>query len=170
VEISYYPVFVPVVAVDSTCHLSAPVGSEYQWFLNGAPIVGATDQHHTATVTGDYSVSMLNTEGCAGVSVAISVEVCMSGTSNLEGLTSVRVYPNPAQNRIFLELEMLQSQELIFDLFATDGRLMGQIFKGEVASGKQILELQLPDVPAGMYRYRLAGTQGSMNGGLVVKR
>jgi hypothetical protein len=94
----------------------------------------------------------------------------MSGTSNLEGLTSVRVYPNPAQNRIFLELEMLQSQELIFDLFATDGRLMGQIFKGEVASGKQILELQLPDVPAGMYRYRLAGTQGSMNGGLVVKR
>ncbi|PRZ19582.1 Ig-like domain-containing protein, partial [Flavobacterium granuli] len=48
----------------------------YQWYLNGAPITGATSASYTATTSGAYSVSSTTSCGPALVSNPISVALC----------------------------------------------------------------------------------------------
>jgi hypothetical protein len=54
-----------------------PIGSDlytssgwldYQWFLDGSPIIGANDDHITPTVTGAYTVMITDVNGCTNIS------------------------------------------------------------------------------------------------------
>lgn len=164
------PPFFPEVQLANLCDLSAPEGSNYQWFLDGVEIPGATGQFWSAEIAGNYSVRMEDTLGCSGASEPIFAEACVSNTVHLEGLVAARLYPNPAQDRVFLDIQVLQSTSAQIDLYAADGRKLGQLFQGELLSGRQILDLQLPNLPAGVYQYRLATDQGSLSGNLVVQR
>ncbi len=170
VIVTIHPPFMPTVQVSNICELTAPIGSNYQWFLDGVEIPGATGQNWSATVSGIYSMSMTDLEGCVGMSEPVFVEACVSGILNLEGIISARVYPNPAQDRIFLNIQVEKTSSVQFDLYSTDGRSLGQLFQGEILPGGQILDLKLPDLPAGLYQYRLVTEMGYVNGNLVVQR
>jgi hypothetical protein len=115
-------------------------------------------------------MSMTDLEGCVGISEPVFVEACVSDIVNLEGIISARVYPNPAQDRIFLDIQVEKTSSVQFDLYSTDGRSLGQLFQGEILPGGQILDLKLPDLPAGLYQYRLVTEMGYVNGNLVVQR
>jgi PKD repeat protein len=168
IEVSVFPPFIPIVGLEASCHLSAPAGSNYQWFLDGVAIQGANQQTWTAQVAGAYTVAMSSLDGCAGTSAAVLAEACVSGTQELSGNLSVQVYPNPATDHLFLNIKALHAANIRFELFAADGRYVAQLFKGEIVAGTQTLDISLPDIPAGMYRYRLAAENGSVQGNLVV--
>ncbi len=170
VVVTVHPPFVPTVQVSNICHLTASTGSGYQWSVNGAEIPGATGQTWSATITGVYTVSMTDTEGCVGMAEPVFVEACVSGILNIEGIASARVYPNPAQDRIFLDIQVLETTNAQFVLYGAEGRIVGHLFQGEILSGGQILDIKLPDLPAGVYQYRLVTEKGSFNGNLVVQR
>lgn len=164
------PPFLPEVQVTNLCDLTAPEGSNYQWFLDGIEIPLANDQFWSAEIAGNYTVRMDDTLGCSGISESIFVEACISNTVNLDGMASARLYPNPAQDRVLLDIHVLQSTNAQFDLYAADGRNVGRLFQGDLLSGRQILDIKLPDLPAGVYQYRLATELGSLNGNLVVQK
>ena len=71
---SPYTALYPGISTTITPTVS-PAGATYQWFKNGVAIPGAT----TATLTvdvdglGDYSVSVVDVNGCAGSSASISI-------------------------------------------------------------------------------------------------
>jgi hypothetical protein len=52
--------------------------SNYQWYLGGLPIGGATADQYTVTAPGSYSVSYTNTSGCSGASSphAVTITTC----------------------------------------------------------------------------------------------
>ncbi len=170
ITVTIHPPFVPTVELSDLCKLTAPVGSDYQWFVNGALIPGANGPTWSAQVTGEYVVSMNNPEGCPGISGPIFAEACLSNTNNINTAVSVRVYPNPAQDRIFLDIQAARATSARIDLFSADGRYVGQLFLGDILPGGQILDLALPELAGGMYRYRLATDVGSVQGNLVVLR
>ena len=170
VAVTVYPPFLPTVQVANLCQLTAPVGSNYQWFLNGTAIPGANAPFWTALVAGSYTVSMNSPAGCPGMSDAVSAEACASSTAELAGVLSARVYPNPARDRVFLEIQTLRSIQTQLDLFAADGRFVATLHKGTLLPGSQTLNLALLELPAGMYRYRLATEFGTAQGSLVVLR
>jgi uncharacterized protein (TIGR02145 family) len=57
--------------------LNANVGQglSYQWNLNGSPINGANAASYTANATGNYSLDVLNSDGCSATATAVSVTV-----------------------------------------------------------------------------------------------
>ncbi|MBL7807391.1 MAG: PKD domain-containing protein, partial [Saprospiraceae bacterium] len=77
-EISILPAFVPVVQLQGLCNLTAPSGSDYQWYFNGLLIDGATSSGFTAENAGLYAVSMIGPDGCSGTSVPVFAEACVS--------------------------------------------------------------------------------------------
>lgn len=53
--------------------LTSTFGADYQWYLNGAPIEGATGQTHTITVSGNYAVAVMTASGCLVHSSALEL-------------------------------------------------------------------------------------------------
>lgn len=95
--------------------MTAYNGTYYQWYYEGEPIEGATDNVHIATQNGVYNVVVSDRNGCA----ASSNDIGMIGTG-LEVLagSNFTVYPNPsALQGWFIEVdnEMLGSVVEVYD-------------------------------------------------------
>lgn len=168
IEIVQLPPFVPEILVSNTCQLSAPVGSGYSWLFNGTPIPGATGQFWEAQVTGQYSLNMVNPDGCFGTAAPILVAACATSTFDPESGIALQVFPNPASDHLYFELKSTRSSSARIDLYAADGRLVSQLFQGEIPGGGQLLDLKLPQLPTGVYWYRLVAGGGSLEGGILV--
>ncbi|MFN0035801.1 MAG: T9SS type A sorting domain-containing protein, partial [Saprospiraceae bacterium] len=170
ITVEVQPPFLPAVQISNLCDLAAPIGSDYQWFLNGVLIPGAIGQFWSAEVAGNYVVTMNDPAGCLGTSEPVFAEACISGTFNVGDNISARVYPNPTQDRVFLDIHVLQASSAHLDLYAADGRFVGRLFQGDILPGGQILDIKLPELPAGIYQYRLATELGRLNGSLVIQQ
>jgi len=73
---------------DETVSLATETGmSNYQWYLDGSPISGATSDNYTATQSGEYTVSYTEGSGCSGTSAMHWVDIFSCGGSG--------IYPAP---------------------------------------------------------------------------
>lgn len=110
---------VPVINQDGNT-LNAGVGAAgYQWFLNGVAIDGATSQSFEISESGEYSVLAFNSIGCEAQSEPFNATVV--GMDEFGLSAGCKVYPNPASDRISVEVtESIQSVRI----FAADGRLV----------------------------------------------
>ena len=68
--------------------LTSSSATSYQWNLNGTPISGATSSSYIANASGDYSVSITNSNGCGAASALTTVTVNPLPDPSLNG-------PNP---------------------------------------------------------------------------
>lgn len=92
---------VPVVSITANVDtLSTIAGASYQWYFNGNPIPGATNQTYVANNSGNYSVEVTFANGCIGYSP--DYYHSMSGIH--EGAFGLsRLYPNPTKTSITIE-------------------------------------------------------------------
>jgi len=70
--------------------LNTALGGNYQWLLNGNPIVGETNASIVITQSGNYSVQVTN-GSCTGTSVATSVSVNPLPTATINALSSTSI-------------------------------------------------------------------------------
>lgn len=69
--------------------LSAPAGlAQYQWFMNGMPITGATTDQLIVTQPGSYSLSATNDFGCTAISDSLYLEVIDCDSSSCDDLSA----------------------------------------------------------------------------------
>ncbi len=102
------------IAVNSTCSvnpiptiqfnngtLTASVsGFQYQWSLNGQAIIGAINQNYQPISSGQYAVEVIFYNGCSEMSDPFD----LNGLDvQLSDLNLVKVFPNPVNDKIFLE-------------------------------------------------------------------
>lgn len=68
----------PVVAYDSLNHTlsTSNSGNAYQWYFNGSPISGSTNQSHLVIQSGIYLVLAINSSGCATLSDSLTAVFC----------------------------------------------------------------------------------------------
>ncbi len=74
-------------------------GSSYQWYVNGNPIANSNDWNISATVAGNYSVTVTNSFGCSSTSPSfffVPTEVTELNNQSLQ------ITPNPAHDKIFI--------------------------------------------------------------------
>lgn len=99
------PTPAPTFNVSGNVLTSAQTWVTYQWLLNGSNISGATSNTYTATQSGNYSLSVTDTNGCTGVSTPVQVTVIgvADAMGDWEDLT---LYPNPAHGEFRLQTEV----------------------------------------------------------------
>lgn len=120
--------------------------SGYQWLNcdnNFSPIVGATNQSYTPTVTGNYAVQ-LSDNGCVDTSVCILVDFTGLDEMNLLDLT---IYPNPSTGMFSLssssalvavEVFDYQGRKMNVDVNLTEGTVNGS----NLSVGKYIVKVE----------------------------
>jgi hypothetical protein len=115
--------FVPTFSVNNQCYFAAPAGSNYQWYLNGHPIAGATGQFYVAMQVGYYTLSMTNPDNCTGTSQPFFAS-CAVGTEEQLSNGQILVYPNPVSTHINLEITLTTEADYSVDVCSMDGRII----------------------------------------------
>jgi type IX secretion system substrate protein/von Willebrand factor type A domain-containing protein len=85
---------------------SSREGAEYQWFLNGVEIPGATQRSYTALVDGVYTVRVTDEYGCAILSVESMVVTGINDPHTLAHKFDIT--PNPNSGEFHVDLEFNQ--------------------------------------------------------------
>ena len=120
---STYTITVSPTAVisQSGAVLSSSTASSYQWYSNGQPIIGATDQTHTPTQNGDYNII------AAGSScLSNSINVSNTGIGPLDNNNFISVYPNPNDGKFNISFNILLRSTYKLTLLNALGALIYQ--------------------------------------------
>lgn len=125
--------------------LTASAGNGYQWFRNGVAISGATAQTYTPTQDGTYHVRVDLGTPCLLRSA--TVEVLVTSVPDMLA-TSLKVYPVPARNELFVERTKDMGADLLLQLVDMSGRTLGTY---RMPGGEQLKRLNMADLANGRY-------------------
>ena len=126
--------------------LTTNTGNRWQWYLNDAPISGATSNNHLAVEPGQYKVAALSQGGCPNFSEPVQIDVL--ATQTISNSLYFRVYPNPTDGSIIIESEDASINILqIFDL-------NGQLLDTKEIQGLRKIAVDLAVYPKGWYYIR----------------
>jgi PKD repeat protein/photosystem II stability/assembly factor-like uncharacterized protein len=139
----------PVVSFANGVLHSTPADN-YQWFLNGQAIVGATSQTYQPAASGEYSVyTTCDNDGNGSQSEIFTVVI--TGISEVASSLQLKLYPNPISTAASsLILEWHDPAQVPFEVVLTDmaGRALMRK-EHRLFSEKSILEMG--ETPAGVY-------------------
>lgn len=94
------PAPTPLVTITDTVELHCSQAIGYQWYLNGLPIPGATEQIFHAIESGQYVVFAADTSGCSAASLPVQVEVPVVAVTE-QAIPNLYLYPNPSKTASF---------------------------------------------------------------------
>ncbi|HET7153678.1 MAG TPA: SBBP repeat-containing protein [Candidatus Kapabacteria bacterium] len=146
--VTEYPEPTVAITVSGDTLISSPAAS-YQWNMNGVPIAGATQQRYVAIITGSYTVTITDANGCtvsspAYIPVANAVDVCIDAFPSTVSPKGFMTATMNLTNEIFLPID-----SIVFDLHF-DPRVM------ELDSiGESPCSIKAKYIAAGEVRIRL---------------
>ena len=102
--------------------LAAPIGFEsYQWYLNGDPIDGATENNLNTSEYGAYYVSITTDYGCE----YDSPEYLILHINDIDIAASVNLYPNPNKGVFTVDLpHQILGSDISFNVIDLSGRII----------------------------------------------
>ncbi|MCE7926866.1 MAG: PKD domain-containing protein [Haliscomenobacteraceae bacterium CHB4] len=141
----------------------------YSWdFGDGTPQVnGATNIDHQFPASGAYVVTLIATNPCGVSILQQTIEVVVSGvaTGEPQGLGVVRLFPNPASERLAVDCSEATAQPLEIQVFDAGGK---RCFGKDFSSATKMMEVSLDNLPAGTYQVRVQLENGFLTR-MVVK-
>lgn len=151
-ELTINEITEPIITVDVFELSTVAVYDQYQWFLNGMIIPGATQRSYSVVENGSYTVVVETKEGCKDTSAAYGVtnwgETGISGAGGKTG--SVHVYPNPVTDKIYVAA----SVDVDMQLTGIDGKVLKRT--------TDVRTLSVRDIAAGIYLLSIKDKKGSL--------
>jgi hypothetical protein len=147
----------PIIAVAGDVLSITNAGDfvSYQWFYNGNPIPGATSASYdiVGSGTGQYTVCVVDDEGCQGCSFVYEMTCCVGiEEANFDG--NVSVYPNPNNGHFTVEVELAQQMNVSIGLFDMVGKHIWMDSSIGTASEAR-KQYDLSEMPDGVYFLRI---------------
>jgi len=154
--ITVYPFPIPQGILQSGDTLFATQGSvTYQWYMNGNMITGATDYFYIATASGNYNVVATDIHGCEVEAVINDVIADVSPPDSDRGSlgegSGVRLFPNPAEDKLHVQVFTNESGKYNVELFNDCGVC---ILKSNLTTDRLHnleAELNTSELPSGLY-------------------
>lgn len=139
-----------------------PIESAIHWYQNGQLLEGFAETTYCIDASGTYTIEVIDlSTGCAAsYSQAITYDPdfpnCVSPVVDVlpDGVTSVRLFPNPTSGPLRWEINSMGSLQVRVGLWS----VLGQEIRSEtwrLSSGTQWQEWDLSDLAPGMYTFRM---------------
>ncbi|MCB0754337.1 MAG: hypothetical protein KDB98_02005 [Flavobacteriales bacterium] len=131
--------------------------SQYQWYLNGQPVPGATSATYVPSTSGNYSVQVWDENDCTGTSN--NIEFTFTGIEDLSQVYNVNLYPNPTKDIFYLSAEFGRSMDVEVSLKDIAGR---NIIAPEKVSGVSMINrsFNIERLSMGVYYVELRTLEG----------
>ncbi|MCB0397478.1 MAG: aryl-sulfate sulfotransferase [Flavobacteriales bacterium] len=122
--------------------LTTASATAYQWYLNGQPISGATNQTYTPVENGIYVVRVLDAKGCV-YTYSTGFNYLFTGVDQPLEQVDFTFYPNPTTGLVHIKDTRLSGKR--FDLYVMDatGR--------KVLQNKNLYQVDLSEYENGVY-------------------
>jgi hypothetical protein len=153
---------VPTVPTVGVVGASLTTGSatSYQWYFNGSPIPGETNQDLAPTQDGWYTVEITNSFGCVNSATAIYITIT-DLRSNVHVLNGINLSPNPAKDQLLIKKKNSVNSSLDYEIVNLIGqRISGGTLKFETPSETPI---NIQSLPAGTYFIRLNDSHNTIS-------
>jgi len=146
--------------------LTSSLESNYQWYLNGGIINGATARNYTATTKGSYTVKVTNAAGCASV-LSDSLSFIPTGLNLYQAINQVSIAPNPYTDFTNIQLGLNSNSFVRIEVVSTLGVLVEVLEEKQLSAGNHTYTFGAKEhgFAAGMYLVRI-----TVDGETVVKR
>ena len=155
VQVSAAPNRPQVQQLGSTV-LGTGLFAQYQWYRNGQPIPGATQQTYQYSQGGNYQVRVQNANACSAYSADFVVGQSGGGIGLEEALLQdLQLFPNPAYRQLFIT-GLPKKQDYIICLVSTTGQKMHQ---WQIKASGERERLPLPSLSAGSYLLTIQGAR-----------
>lgn len=139
----------------------------WQWILSGGNPAVSTDQNPMVVYNspGTYKVRLV-VNNSFGNDIEEKVDYIIvtdpSSTSEVGGLSTSKVYPNPAAERVTVEFYLEKTQLLDLQLVDQQGRLVKVIARDRVKGGQNALSFNVQTLAAGTYYLVIADANGQV--------
>tara|TARA_B110000008_G_scaffold185332_1_gene184123 strand:+ start:9054 stop:12878 length:3825 start_codon:yes stop_codon:yes gene_type:complete len=130
-------------------------------FVSYAWTNGMTGQiiYDTPTTDTWYMVEAVDTNGCVvKEDINVYVDTCITGVNEISITNELKVYPNPASDRVIIEITLVGRQEIV-QLQVINN--LGQIIETHQATSRQELSIDISHLPSGTYLLNLAEINGN---------
>ncbi len=112
---------------------------------------GATTEDLASVPAGSYCVTITDANSCS-FSICDSVSF-ITGISSAENIAAVNLYPNPAQDKVFLELVIGNVSDITVEVYNVNAQLITGFQRNQVSDAK--FEINFADEAAGVYYARI---------------
>ncbi len=120
--VAQYPVPNPTIVPVGTQLTTQRNFVGYQWFENMVPLARATTWRMAPAGTGDYTVKVIDSNGCETISPIFTLRTRLEPVTGIETLTAddIKLFPNPVTADLFIDAP----EPVIVSLSALDGRVL----------------------------------------------
>jgi hypothetical protein len=127
--------------------LTSSSGVTYQWYMNGSPIPGETNQSYSITQSGNYAVCITDANGCLACSAPMNV--ILSSVESF-GAGSFNVFPNPNNGQFEMTFDLIVMDDYTIELTNSLGQL---IYSEQLNnfSGSYAKQIDVREHGAGIY-------------------
>jgi uncharacterized delta-60 repeat protein len=140
------PAVPTITRVGDTLYSSA--ASSYQWYMGSSLIPGETNNSYTLDTNGTYHVVVFNSFGCSTTSTSITI--IGIGINEQTSSLSLNVFPNPANEILILDLNLLKASDVKINLMNIEGQLIYSEKIGEF-NGQLTKQIDLKETANGIY-------------------
>jgi hypothetical protein len=142
----------PSISVAGALLTAEPLFSgNIQWFLNGDSIAGATNQTHTVTANGNYTVSYSYIPACVSFSTVTAFTTLGIDDNQQNSFT---IYPNPFRNEVSVAVHEVTGPGII-SIFDFSGR---KLVQKEISGITQSIDMSA--FSEGIYIFQFQNAKG----------
>ncbi len=144
VSVSVYPILQTSVSQNGDT-LIAYGATNYQWYLNGVVINGATENFYIAVVPGNYTVLLTDSNGCQAISTSLLVTSIENTDTDI-----ISIYPNPFNSEVLITMSGLYMSNPTITITDIAGQTVYQQTNNDMVN-MQSQTLELNYLPSGFY-------------------
>jgi len=139
------------------------VANSYQWYLNGNPIAGATQQSYLATQVGMYQVEAYNSQGCSsGISTAMLVDAIPE-----VNISAFSIYPNPNEGVFTVSFSGESNTDYTIEIISANGSVV-ETERTRSPAGNYKKDFDLSSYGSGVYLLRVTHNNQSSSYRMIV--
>jgi PKD repeat protein len=128
----------PIVTLSNGILTTNAIGI-YQWYLNGNPIPGENASSIEPTISGNYSLELINENGCSSLSEFVNY----TGINALDSSELLTLFPNPVVDYLTLNFKSDKEKEVI--VYASTGQQL------KYSTLNQSGTIDFSEYPTGIY-------------------
>ncbi len=143
----------PVITQQGMLLSTETIANDYQWSLNNEEIQNANSQNYLATEFGDYFLTIWDDNNCIASSNIINVEET-TDFSELQGVESITVLPNPNNGNFKIEFALSQTKDVELIIYDYLGKVVLEKSYDNLFNTSQ-QQIDIRSNPSGLYMVRI---------------